>query len=300
MFVSFVLYKPVSNAVYRGGFVPNKTLAVTGLAFYGVTAAIQWIQHFKIKPRRPFMLTLTIGMTCMTIGFVLRLIFSDEPSSIAKFIIMTMFILLSPCAFLAVDYMLLSHLAATFDREVTDRCLLLRSSRIVKIFMWSDYVTLSLQGNGGGLQVSKTPTLATVGTALVMTGLVVQAISFVFFTYVLVVFGWRIRKHFPAAWIPSTPRPWRILSRQPIDDWRPLFCVMCVTCVGISIRSIFRIVEFSQGHNGYISVHEEYFYLFDALGLWISMTLFCFVWPTRVLYTPPGHVELQPVLKSTV
>jgi hypothetical protein len=49
------------------------------------------------------------------------------------------------------------------------------------------------------------------------------------------------------------------------------------------IRSIFRIAEFAGGFNGYITTHEAYFYLFDSLPLWISMTLYCVVWPKRCL-----------------
>ncbi|KAJ7698926.1 RTA1 like protein-domain-containing protein [Mycena rosella] len=271
-----------------GGFVPKKVPAVIGLALFGISATIQWIQHFTITPRRPFMLTLTIGMTAMTIGFVLRLLFSSPPFTVGKYIQMTMFILLSPCTFLAIDYMLLARLAATFDTEVSDRCLLIRSSRIAKVFMWSDVSTFLLQSSGGGLQASK-GSLVNLGNKLVMIGLVLQAVSFLLFAYVLIVFGWRVRKHFPEAWISKVPR-----------SWRPLFYVMCVTCVGILVRSVFRIAEFSQGYSGYISVHEGYFYAFDALPLWTSMTLYCFVWPARILNIHPGHMELQSARKPLV
>ncbi|KAJ7459806.1 RTA1 like protein-domain-containing protein [Mycena latifolia] len=283
-----------------GGFVPKKAPAFIALIMFGISAILSWIQFFIVTPRRPFMLTLTIGLTAMAAGFVLRILYSNPPFTLGKYIAMTMFILLSPCAYLATDYMLLARLAATFDPEVSDRSLLIRSSRIVKIFVWSDFLTFFLQSSGGGLTATKNANLASLGNKIVMVGLILQAVSFLFFTWVLIVFGYRVRTRFPAAWSQRNRRPFRLFSRRPIDDWRILFYVMCITCVGIFVRSVFRIAEFSQGYGGYIASHEGYFYLFDALPLWSVMSLYCIVWPVRVLNTYPGQMELQPALKPLV
>ncbi|KAJ6559245.1 RTA1 like protein-domain-containing protein [Mycena vulgaris] len=283
-----------------GGYIPKKVPAFIALALFGISAVINWIQFFTITPRRPFMLSLTLGMTAMATGFVLRVLYSNPPFTIGKYIAMDMFILLSPCAFLATDYMLLARLAATFDAEVSDRCLLIRSSRIVKLFVWSDVTTFFLQSSGGGLTATRNVNLTNLGNKIVMIGLVLQAVSFLLYTCVLVVFGRRVWKQFPAAWRSQNPRPFTVLSRQPIDDWRILFYVMCVTCVGILVRSAFRIVEFAGGYSGTIAVHEGYFYCFDSLPLWTAMTLFCFVWPTRALNTHPGQMELRPGRKAYV
>jgi hypothetical protein len=84
-----------------------------------------------------------------------------------------------------------------------------------------------------------------------------------------------------------------------------VFYLMCMTCIGILIRSVFRIAEFAGGYveansnsyhlgwtmsvlsnalhryRGTIATHEGYFYAFDTLPLWVAMTLYCIVWPTR-------------------
>ncbi|KAJ7158256.1 RTA-like protein [Mycena crocata] len=239
----------------------------------------------------------------MAVGFVFRLIYAEDPdnssaslatgATIAKYIIMSMFILLSPCLYLALDYMLFARLAAVFDKEVSERCLLIPSSRIVRIFLWSDVVTFSFQSTGGGFVAGDNLTLINLGQKLTMVGLVLQAISFLLFTVLLVIFGWRGYTEFPSAWRPHNARPLKVLSRKAIDDWRPLFYVICATCVGILVRSIFRIAEYAQGTDGYLTTHEGYFYLFDALPLWIAMTLFCFVWPVRVLNAHPGSSGME-------
>ncbi|KAJ7288407.1 RTA1 like protein-domain-containing protein [Mycena rebaudengoi] len=280
-----------------GGFFPRKTLSAVALGLYSASALINWTQFFLIG-KRPFILTLTIGMTTMAVGFLMRIIHAGTLHNIGIYIIMQMFLLLSPCAFLATDYILLARLSTTFDEQVTQRCLLVRHTRIVKFFVWSDASTFFLQASGGGLTATQNKKMADLGNIIAMVGLSLQLASFLFFTVILIVFGWRISRQFPRVWAPYKPRSWSIFSRAPIDDWRILFYVMCATCVGIIIRSIFRIAEYAGGYSGYIAEHESFFYLFDALPLWICMGLYIFVWPVRCLNRHPGQPELPMESRS--
>ncbi|KAJ7151855.1 RTA1 like protein-domain-containing protein [Mycena crocata] len=286
-----------------GGFVPKNSLSYIGLIAYGVSAIIHWTQYFAITPRRPFMATLPIGMTAMALGFVLRLIYANPPYTIMKYIPMTLFILLSVPLLVFGNRL---HVARTSRSDVrrsgvrslpTDTVI-----PIVRLFVWSDVTTFLLQSTGGGLSATKNADTANLGTNISLVGLFIQAISFLLFTTVLVVFAWRVRTEFPALWRPKHARPFKLISAEPIDDWRTLFYVMCLTCIGILIRSIFRIAEFAGGYSGTIATHEAYFYLFDALPLWISMTLFCVVWPVRVLNAGPAAagMELLPPAKQSV
>ncbi|KAJ6584911.1 RTA1 like protein-domain-containing protein [Mycena capillaripes] len=278
-----------------GGFVPKKLPAYIALALYAFSGIIHWFFYFTVRPRRP--LALPLGMTAMATGFVLRVIYSNPPFTLGKYIAMDLFILLSPCLFLAADYVLLSHLAATFDEAVADRCLIIRRSRIVKIFVWSDVSTFFLQSSGGALTATKSTSLANLGNKIAMIGLILQAVSFLLFTVALIIFGVRLSKHYPELWHPKNPRPFKLFSRKPIDDWRIVFYIMCVTCVGVLIRSVFRVAEFGGGYNGTIATHEGYFYAFDTLPLWIAMTLYCFVWPTRAFMDHSGRTPLDSTME---
>ncbi|KAJ6572663.1 RTA1 like protein-domain-containing protein [Mycena sp. CBHHK59/15] len=270
-----------------GGFIPKKFPAIIALALYALSAIIHWIHFFRLE-RRPFMLTLTLGMTVMAAGFLLRIVFSNSPFSLGLYVIMDLLIVLAPCAFLATDYMLLARLAACFDEQIVQSCLLLRPSRITKVFVWSDLITVCLQGNGAGLAVSLNPTMAKIGNTIVMLGLCLQLASFALFTLLLFVFGWRVQTRFPDAWRPQRGRkPFTVLGTHQVGDWRILYCTMCITSLGILNRSVFRVAEYAGGATGFLAQHEGYFYLFDALSLWISMSLYCFVWPTRFLSTRP-------------
>lgn len=64
------------------------------------------------------------------------------------YMLMSQLVLLSPCAFLAQDYMILPRLATWLDAE---DCLFFKSRLVVRIFVWSDVVTFLLQMAGSGM-----------------------------------------------------------------------------------------------------------------------------------------------------
>jgi len=56
--------------------------------------------------------------------------------------------LLSPCAFLANNYIVLPRLANWLD---LGDAMMIRPTRVLKIFLWSDGITFFLQMSGGGM-----------------------------------------------------------------------------------------------------------------------------------------------------
>lgn len=236
----------------------------------------------------------------MTIGFILRIWYHGSPASLGAYIAQTMFLLLSPCAFLAIDCkcfspstptcvheltpradMLLGRLAAAMGEEA-EHCLLLPPRRIAKLFVWSDVVTFFMQAAGGGMTAASGSEMAKIGpkvacaqrtphagpvselsalrTQIALAGLALQLVSFSLFTVTLFLYGLRVRRKALYADL-TTPFSWseyRFWQREPVQDWRPLFCVLAVTCVGIIVRSTFRIVEYAGGYYGELATHEGY------------------------------------------
>ncbi|KAJ7926242.1 RTA1 like protein-domain-containing protein [Mycena leptocephala] len=243
-------------------FVPAVTPALVALVLYAFSGLVHWIQFFRIG-RKPFMLPLPIGMIAMAIGFAIRILVHSSPTSLGLNIGTTLLILLSPCLWLALDYMILGRLAGMFGPEVSikpcRRRLHATSSKINTINL---------------------------GNTIVLAGLGVQLASFTLFTTLMIVFGFRVRTQFPHVWRATGSAKFTPFSKDPVSDWHILYYTLCLSCVGILIRSIFRLAEFIQGHKGFLSTHEVFFYCFDSLPLWIVMTLYCSVWPPRFLNTP--------------
>ncbi|KAJ7636471.1 RTA1 like protein-domain-containing protein [Roridomyces roridus] len=264
------------------GFIPNKLPAFVALGVCGQTAFILWTQYFRFG-RPSYMTTLTLGMTGMSVGFALRMIFARSPSNMTLYIVEDLFILLSPCTFLAKDYVLFARLASTFDANLISGTLLIRPAWIVRIFVWSDVITFLVQTTGGSMSTSHNVNTGHLGTKISMIGLVLQLFSFLFFTYLLIVWGCRVlrtnhtptKSRFPSLRNFATQPAFKILQKDPSPNWRLLYWTMCLNCVGI--------LMFAAGYNGYLAEHEGHFYIFDSFTLWVSMSLYCLVWPTRFL-----------------
>lgn len=55
-----------------------------------------------------------------------------------------------------------------------------------------------------------------------------------------------------------------------------------IVSVLIFIRSIVRVAEYCQGHNGSIMSNEAFLYVFDALVMWLAMCCMNWVHPSEV------------------
>jgi len=80
-------------------------------------------------------------------------------------------------------------------------------------------------------------------------------------------------------------RPW-------YNSWRTLATVLFISCIGILIRSCFRVAELSQGFDGFLTTNQALFYLLDTLPLLIAISVFVPFWPGR--FIPAQTEELNP------
>ncbi|GAA6017618.1 hypothetical protein JCM11491_005303 [Sporobolomyces phaffii] len=270
------------------GYEPKLYLSVIGIVLYGLSGGLHWLHWYRNRNNR-YMLTLSIGMSCMVLGFILRIVYRGALDSVGVYAIMTLFILLSPCTFLATNYMILTRLAHALNAE---SALFIRASRVVRIFVWSDVFTFFLQAAGGGLSASKGS--ADTGHKIALVGLALQLVSYGLFCCLLIIFGTRVPRMFPG--IEDRRRAAGRDSSNPfattsLHRWRSLYALLLLTSVGIIVRSVFRLVEYTQGYSGYLPTHEGYFWSLDALPLWLAMSLYAVWWPARYV---AGATELNP------
>ncbi|KAG6808622.1 hypothetical protein H0H93_016678, partial [Arthromyces matolae] len=150
---------------------------------------------------------------------------------------------------------------------------------------------------GGGISAaSKSKSGNQMGSHLFLAGLILQLVSFALYTTIYGIFLYRVRTKNPEIWHCDRNKPW-------YNDWRTLSNVLCVSCVGILIRSFYRVVELSQGYQGYLATTEAYFYALDTLPLFIAISIFTPFWPGRFIdsnnpmkgrYQYHPQMELQP------
>lgn len=162
----------------------------------------------------------------------------------------------------ATIYMLFGRLARAMHAEDHS---IVRVSLLTKLFVGGDVLAFVVQGGAAGLLIVQS--MAAVGKTIVILGLVIQVLSFGLFLLTAVVFHKRVVNDFTLATF-ATDVPW-------IRNMRLMYAVGLM----ILVRSIFRLVEYAQGMEGYSMTHEWTLYVFDGVPMVISAVLMLACFP---------------------
>jgi RTA1 like protein len=122
---------------------------------------------------------------------------------------------------------------------------------------------------GGGIMASGTLSAVNNGAHIVVGGLVVQILFFGFFIVTATVFHTRLMK------LPTGQSISLGLWRKHV---KALYAASCL----IMIRSVFRVVEYAMGNDGYLMRHEAFLYVFDGVLMLSVMVLYNFIHPDEL------------------
>lgn len=108
------------------------------------------------------------------------------------------------------------------------------------------------------------------GENIVLGGLYIQIVFFVCFIIVSLVFHIRLL------------RSSSVFARSSVVPWQKHQYALYINSVLILVRSVFRVIEYSQGRNGYLLSNEVFLYVFDAVLMLAVMVVFNVVYPGEV------------------
>ncbi|OCK95051.1 RTA1 like protein, partial [Cenococcum geophilum 1.58] len=166
-------------------------------------------------------------------------------------------------------YMILGRIITLTDGDSRS---MIKRRWITKIFVAGDIISFLGQSAGGGILANaKTDSQVTLGERAITGGLIAQLLFFGFFIIVAGNF------HFRMARKPTS----RSLSLGL--KWQTYLLVLYFASILIMVRSVFRAIEYIQGSNGFLLRREMYLYLFDAALMFITMLLFNFAHPSKVI-----------------
>ncbi|KAJ6551733.1 RTA1 like protein-domain-containing protein [Mycena capillaripes] len=284
-----------TNMDYLTGYKPSKALAITAAFLFALSPHFHSFHWWRCgRPR--FMLTLILGMYACCMGYSTRSVFLSFPHSKALFIVMNEIILVSPCLFFIITYVLFSKLVYTFDRDVARRCLLVPASLIRPIFVGSILCTAALQVVGVAMTALNSSSLQNIGNKVALVGLGLQFFFLEAFMLVLFIFRRRMRSQFPEIWeyCGDPGSRFTVWGSTPIGNWRIVYYALALSCVGLLLRSVYRLelTFIVHSNNGYLVRHEVFLYSLDALPLWLAMNIYCVVWPTRALGPHPESINI--------
>lgn len=107
------------------------------------------------------------------------------------------------------------------------------------------------------------------GKNLILIGLTLQILFFGFFLICGGIFQYRLVRS-PT---PSSSR----------NSWTKYMYTLYAAGILILIRSLFRVIEFTQGNDGTIMTHEFYLYIFDGLLMLGVLVLFNVIHPGQLI-----------------
>lgn len=223
------------------------------------------LQYASPIPFCASLLLLTFQFTVEAIGYVGRAFAVNNTGGLGPFVIQATFILLPPAFFAASIYMILARIIRAVDG---DHLSIIKPRLVTRIFVAGDLASIGVQGTTAGF--SKHENLKTISTVLVLIGLAIQLISFALFGACAIVFHKRIRRN-------PTTRSYQIGSK-----WLHTLYMLYAVSALIIFRSVFRVVEYSFGNDGYPISHEWTLFVFDSVPMTLVTIIFFLRYPSNL------------------
>ncbi|KAF2471750.1 RTA1-domain-containing protein [Lindgomyces ingoldianus] len=250
---------PEQHKLYQ--FSPSVPAAAVAVIVFTILLCVHLFRLFKTKTW--FCIPFVVGAIFEIIGYAGRAYGHYHPQLLGPYIMQYLLILLAPILFAASVYMVLGRIIrATGFASYS----LVRTTWLTKIFVGGDIVCFLIQAMGGSMIAgTKDPSARDRGKLIILLGLVLQVVIFGFFMLVGVVFHVRMRK--------------REGGRSAFSDfnWERYLGMLYVASVLITVRNVFRVVEYAMGENGPLLATEWPIYVFDAL-LMAAVLVICSFW----------------------
>ncbi|KAF8849666.1 RTA1-domain-containing protein [Acephala macrosclerotiorum] len=250
-------------AFYR--YDPSQVAALIFMSCFLITTVFHIFQAAKL--RTFYFIPLLVGGVFEVFGYIARSLAHNNQYSLAIYIMQELLLLLAPALFAASIYMTLGRMILLTQGE---KLAPIPARWLTKIFVCGDVLSFVVQSGGGLMAV---PRMMTIGEHLVVFGLLIQIISFGIFVLAAGVFHYHV---------VCSPTP---ASLQV--HWRRYMYTLYAASALIFIRSVFRVIEFSGGNDGFLMKSEVFVYVFEGLLMLCVMVSFNIVHPGELISRRP-------------
>ncbi|KAL2838335.1 RTA1 like protein-domain-containing protein [Aspergillus pseudodeflectus] len=255
-------------------YTPNLPCAIILAVVFTLTTVFHLYQRIKAHSKyfNPFI----VGGIFQIIGYGARAGSHFHTDSTLLYAIQSLLILLAPTLYAASIYTVLGRIITFLHGEHLSY---IPVKWMTKVFVAGDVLSFILQAAGGGIMTSGSETTVKIGEWVIVAGLCVQLVFFGAFVITSLIFHIRIIRR------PTTESERPMTKRGSIwpRDWRGLLFACYSASVFILIRSVYRLVEFVQGNDGYVISHEIFLYVFDAAMMFLVMVVMNVFHPSFVL-----------------
>ncbi|GFF54145.1 protein RTA1 [Aspergillus udagawae] len=278
-------YVPPSecNALYQ--YYPSFGAALAFSVLFGILMITHFVQATVHKAGFVWVILMSAAWEC--IGFLTRTLSTRNQQDTTLATITQLFILLSPLWVNAFDYMVLARMIHFFlpDRRIG----IFNPSLLAMIFVLLDLGSFVIQLIGGGMAGPGADQATMMkGVHIYMGGIGIQQFFIVLFLFIAVQFH-RQMLHLD--------RQGRLVGIK--TKWRGLLYALYASLLFITVRIIYRLVEFSSGTDASnpIPRHEWYLYVFDAVPMWFAIMVWNVVHPGAIIRGPDAKMPPSPLRK---
>ncbi|EXJ67445.1 uncharacterized protein A1O5_09458 [Cladophialophora psammophila CBS 110553] len=267
-------------------YSPSTALAVIFSVLYflltlwhGYINFIATRRHVTYKHK--YTIPLFVACVISTAGWSVRIASIHNLASIPLYAVSASYIVISPIFVCATLYLLLTRLirmslpAEENGGQKQQVFFRIPPAWLGRIFITSDIFSFLTQCSGSGIASSGNweGDLKTVGTNVLLVGLSLQLATFSVFLVVLARFVRRVsRVGKDAGWDPRVKKVvWGV--------WIAGFWVQ--------VRSVYRVVEFGMGIDGYPFTHEWCLYVLEAVPMFIALTALAWYHPVKYMQQKP-------------
>ncbi|KAF2720945.1 RTA1-domain-containing protein [Polychaeton citri CBS 116435] len=241
-------------------YQPNSIAPPIFAVLFAISGGVHaWqTQHYK-----SWKMTLLIpwGALLMCVGFIMREVGAFRIDDLGILVASVVLTLAGPPVYAGADYFILGRTLYYIPWLSP-----VYPGRVVQVFIAADFIVEMLIGNGAARMANTSNSRAEreVGEIMVKVALLLQAVMFIIYVAILAIWHRRVKR-------------FGLLTPK----LRSVGWMLYASAVLITIRCIFRVVEFFEGYTGELYTHEVYFYVFEATLMLLNSVLLNVFHPGR-------------------
>ncbi|EQB56579.1 RTA1 domain-containing protein [Colletotrichum gloeosporioides Cg-14] len=276
-------YVPPGSCGALWNYYPSFAAAIAFAVVFGVLTAVHIWQTARYKKR--WCWVIIMASIWETLAFIFRSISTRYQQNNGIYLVFQIFVLLAPLWVNAFAYMTLGRMIHFFHPS---RSLLrLPATFFAALFVALDVVSFIIQLVGGSMAGPTAPPEEQMRAIhIYMGGIGLQEVFILAFVGLAYVFQRNMR------------RAEKLDGRQK-QGWRPLVWALYFSLGSITVRIVYRLVEFSSGHgmDNQLITREGYFYGLEAVPMVLAIAVFNVVHPGAIMDGPGAEM---PGLVATI
>ncbi|KAL5315617.1 hypothetical protein ACEPPN_016486 [Leptodophora sp. 'Broadleaf-Isolate-01'] len=225
-------------------------------------------------------------------GYIARCFSGQDPTSQTKYTVQLLLIVLAPVCMAAACYIVFGRIIyhVVPKKARTFKLLWMPPRIITPIFVAGDVIALLLQTVGAvkitsvDLNAPDAKKQTNKGKTIAEIGVAVQLVFFGLFSIIAMRFNFTSRrfKHDFEQRITTSDEKYVEIDGQPKKLKRNWQAILLITNLA-SVRSVYRMIDFHMGREGYLATHEWTLYIFDSLVIFPAIALFIWWHPSKYL-----------------